>query len=71
MICSSLYQGQEKEFVDNQKLMLVALLSLDHYSFDEMVAALRLKPPECSRLLARLDRLKFIELMPTTASACS
>jgi transcriptional regulator with XRE-family HTH domain len=63
-VISQLSYEQEKEFVDNQKLMLVALLSLNHYSFEEMVALFELDAAECTRLLARLDRLKFIELMP-------
>jgi transcriptional regulator with XRE-family HTH domain len=63
-VISQLTYEQEKEFVDNQKLMLVALLSLNHYSFGEMVALFDLDAAECTRLLARLDRLKFIELMP-------
>ena len=63
-VISQLTFEQEKEFVENQKLMLVALLSLNHYSFGEMVALFELDEPECTRLLTRLDRLKFIELMP-------
>jgi transcriptional regulator with XRE-family HTH domain len=63
-VISQLTYEQEKEFVDNQKLMLVALLSLNHYSFDEMIQLFELDAAECTRLLARLDRLKFIELMP-------
>jgi hypothetical protein len=63
-VISQLTYEQEKEFVENQKLMLVALLSLNHYSFDEMIALFELDAAECTRLLARLDRLKFIELMP-------
>lgn len=63
-VISQLTYEQEKEFVDNQKLMLVALLSLNHYSFEEMVALFDIDAAECTRLLARLDRLKFIELMP-------
>jgi hypothetical protein len=63
-VISQLSYEQEKEFVDNQKLMLVALLSLNHYSFAEMIALFELDAAECTRLLARLDGLKFIELMP-------
>src|SRR6185369_11537740 len=63
-VISQLSYEQEKEFVDNQKLMLVALLSLNHYSFEEMVALFELDAAECTRLLARLDKLKFIELLP-------
>lgn len=63
-VISQLSFEQEKEFVDNQKLMLVALLCLNHYSFDEMMALFELDAAECTRLLTRLDKLKFIELMP-------
>ena len=63
-VISQLSYEQEKEFVDNQKLMLVALLCLNHYSFDEMMALFELDAAECTRLLTRLDKLKFIELMP-------
>ena len=45
------------------EVMLAALLSLNHYSFDEMLGLFDLDAAECTRLLARLDRL-FIELMP-------
>src|SRR4026207_1384375 len=63
-VISQLSYEQEKEFIDNQKLMLVALLSLNHYSFEEMVALFELDAAECTRLPARLDRPQVIELMP-------
>jgi len=63
-VISQLTYEQEKELADNHKLALVALLSLNHYSFEEMIALFELDAAECTRLLARLDRLKFIELMP-------
>ena len=63
-VISQLTYEQEKEFVANHRLMLVALLTLNHYSFDQMVELFDLDAAECTRLLARLDRLKFIELMP-------
>jgi hypothetical protein len=44
--------------------MAVALATLNHWTFDEIVSFYDIEPPECTRLLARLDRLKFIELMP-------
>ena len=61
---SHLTYEQEKEFVENHKLMLVALCTLNHWSFDDIVAAYDIAPAECVKLLARLDRLKFIELLP-------
>jgi transcriptional regulator with XRE-family HTH domain len=63
-VISQLTYEQEREFVDNHKLMLVALLALNHWSFEEMISLYDLDAAECTRLLARLDRLKFIELMP-------
>lgn len=63
-VVSQLSYEQEKELVENPKLMLVALCTLNHWGFDEILAAYDLGEPECVRLLARLDRLKFIELMP-------
>lgn len=63
-VISQLTYEQEKEFVENPRLMLVALCTLNHWGFDEIVAMYDLAPAECVRLLARLDRLKFIELLP-------
>jgi len=63
-VISQLSYEQEKEFVENHKLMLVALCTLNHWSFDDIVAAYELAPAECVKLLTRLDRLKFIELLP-------
>ena len=63
-VISQLTHEQEKEFVENPKLMLVALCTLNHWTFEQIVAVYDLAPAECVRLLARLDRLKFIELLP-------
>ncbi len=63
-VVSQLTEEQEAEFVANPKLMLVALCTLNHWSFEQIVGAYALTEAECIRLLARLDRLKFIELMP-------
>jgi len=61
---SQLSYEQEKELVENPKLMLVALCTLNRWSFEDILAAYDLGEAECVKLLARLDRLKFIELMP-------
>jgi hypothetical protein len=63
-VISQLTIEQEKEFVADPKLMAVALLTLNHWGFEEIVAHYDIAPAECIRLLARLDRLKFIELLP-------
>lgn len=63
-VISQLTPEQEKEFVADHKLMLVALCALNHWSFERIVAVYEIDAAECTRLLARLDRLKFIELLP-------
>jgi len=61
---SRLTYEQETEFVANPRLMLVALLALNYWKFEEITARYDLSDAECIKLLARLDRLKFIELLP-------
>lgn len=63
-VISQLTLEQEREFVANHKLMLVALCVLNHWTYAEMLAEYDLTPAECVKLLTRLDRLKFIELLP-------
>ena len=63
-VVSQLTAEQEKELVANEKLMLVALSVLNHLAFEQIVAMYDITPAECVKLLVRLDRLKFIELMP-------
>jgi len=61
---SELTYPQEKEIVSDRKLFLVAVCALNHATFEQIVATYDISPPECTRLLLRLDRLNFIELQP-------
>ncbi|HSD54439.1 MAG TPA: helix-turn-helix transcriptional regulator [Burkholderiales bacterium] len=61
---SQLSLEQEREIVGNRKLFLVAVCALNHFTFEQIRATYDLTEPELVRLLARLDRLKFIELAP-------
>lgn len=63
-VVSMLTEQQEKELVADPKLMLVALCTLSQMPFDKIVCTYELSETECVKLLMRLDRLKFIELMP-------
>jgi transcriptional regulator with XRE-family HTH domain len=63
-VVSQLTYEQEKELIDNHRLMAVALSTLNHWNFEQIVSFYDIDAAECTRLLARLDRLKFIELMP-------
>jgi hypothetical protein len=55
---------QEKEIVADRKLFLVAVCALNHITFEQIVEAYDISTPECVQLLTRLDRLKFLELLP-------
>src|SRR5688572_17652218 len=55
---------QEKELVADDRLLLVAVHALNHWSFDEIVAGYALTKAECTRLLLRLDRLGILDLLP-------
>jgi DNA-binding Xre family transcriptional regulator len=61
---SQLTLEQEREIVGNRRLFLVAVCALNHFTFEQIRATYDLTEPELVRLLARLDKLKFIELAP-------
>jgi transcriptional regulator with XRE-family HTH domain len=63
-LISHLTPEQEKEIVSDRKLFLVAVCALNHVTFDQIVEAYDISTAECVQLLARLDKLKFIELQP-------
>src|SRR4029079_6073726 len=55
---------QEKELVSDPKLLLVAVHALNRWSLEEIIETYALSKAECIRLLARLDRLQIIDLLP-------
>jgi len=55
---------QEQELVDNIKLFLVAACVRDGWSFHEIIQSYQIDQFECTQLMARLDRLKMIQLLP-------
>jgi transcriptional regulator with XRE-family HTH domain len=61
---SRLTLEQEKEIVGNRKLLLVAVSVLNHWTFGQILEKYDLTEAELIRLLARLDKLAFIELLP-------
>ena len=56
--------SQERELVSDQRLLLVAICALNHWTLADIVAAYRLSETECLERLLRLDRLGLIDLMP-------
>jgi predicted transcriptional regulator len=63
-LISRLSHEQEQEIVSNPRLFLVAVCALNHVGFEQIVATYDLSRPELIQLLARLDRLGFIRLLP-------
>ncbi len=61
---SSLTMEQEEEIAGDLGLILVAVCCLNGYSFEEILQQFRIEETELIRKLAKLDRLKFIELLP-------
>ncbi|HEX9489156.1 MAG TPA: hypothetical protein VF930_02660 [Stellaceae bacterium] len=50
--------------VADPKLLLVAVHAVNHWTFDEIVATYTLSKAECIRMLACLDKLGIIDLLP-------
>ena len=55
---------QEREVADDPKLLMVAICALNLWTFKEIIDTYELTEHECVQLLAKLDRLKVIELLP-------
>ena len=55
---------QEKEITNNVTLTLVAVCVLNRWTMAEILSYYRIRETECVRHLAKLDRLKVIELLP-------
>lgn len=61
---SQLSEAQEQELVSDICLLVLAHSLLNRWSVDEVVATYRIEPLEAVRLLARLDRMGVIQLLP-------
>jgi transcriptional regulator with XRE-family HTH domain len=59
-----LTEEQELTLVADPKLLLAAFLLLNHYTFKQITDDYRISELEGIRLLAKLDRLKIIDLLP-------
>jgi transcriptional regulator with XRE-family HTH domain len=55
---------QEKEIVREPKLFLVAVCVLNQLTLEQIVQAYNLPKSECIQLLLKLERIKFLELLP-------
>jgi DNA-binding Xre family transcriptional regulator len=63
-LTTQLTREQEKELVSDVKLLLIALLLMNKLQFGEIIRIYDISETEGIRLLARLDRMKMIELQP-------
>ena len=54
----------EKELVSDTRLMLVAHCLINHWSVEEILGRYRIDEPGLVRILARLDRMRLIDLLP-------
>jgi len=61
---SELTPAQEKELVSDIKLLLMTYFLMSHLEFSTIVETYDISETEGIRLLARLDRMKIIELLP-------
>ena len=59
-----LSEEQEQVLVSDRKLLLVAFLLFNHWNIGQIRQAYDIGELEAVRLLARLDRLKIIDLLP-------
>lgn len=55
---------QEQELIDNPKLLLVAVCVRDYWQFDDIISHYDIDMHECIRLMAKLDKIKLIQLLP-------
>ncbi len=55
---------QEKEIADDLLLLMVTVSVINGYTMQDLLNHYHIKETECIRILAHLDRLKIIELLP-------
>ena len=64
MHVSQLTLEQEKEIIRDRKLLLIALCALNQLTLEQIVDTYSASKTECIQLLIKLDRIKFLELLP-------
>lgn len=61
---SQLTLEQEQQLVNDEKLLITAVSSLNRWSFNEIISAYDFTEAELIQCLAKLDRMKMIDLQP-------
>ncbi len=63
-LLTELTHQQESEIVENPKLLLILWCLINHWTVEQILDVYDIEKTQCVNLLARLDRLKMIELQP-------
>ncbi|MDF1529635.1 MAG: helix-turn-helix transcriptional regulator [Sedimenticola sp.] len=61
---TSLTVEKERELAADVELLLIAVCVLNHWSYEEIIDYYNIAETRCIQYLAKLDRLKLIELLP-------
>ncbi|SFP33039.1 Cro/C1-type HTH DNA-binding domain-containing protein [Nitrosomonas cryotolerans] len=61
---NQLSEEQEKQLVQNVKLLLIAFLLLNHFSYKQILTQYAIEAHEGVQLLTKLDHLGIIQLLP-------
>jgi AraC-like DNA-binding protein len=61
---SSLSKEQEQNIVDDIVMLLITVCVLNRWSMAEIIAHFKISETDCIQYLAKLDRLKIIDLKP-------
>jgi transcriptional regulator with XRE-family HTH domain len=64
-LISTLTEDQEQHLVSNPKLLLMLYFLLNNWSVEEILNEYAIEEPEANTLLAQLDRLKLIDVLPS------
>jgi transcriptional regulator with XRE-family HTH domain len=59
-----LSMAQERQLVEDTRLLLVAVCALNHWEISDMVSAYALDEIECVRYLLQLDHMNVLQLLP-------
>lgn len=60
----SLTSAQEQKLVSNPRLLVMAYCVLNRWTFEQIIEQFDISEPEGVKLLVKLDRMQFIELLP-------
>lgn len=61
---SQLTMEQEQQLVEDEKLLIIAVSALNRWSFEDIINAYDISEVEMIQALAKLDRMKMIDLLP-------